>query len=141
MTSVPEDLTSPGVEGGGWFIEAGGLLQVPGQGVQGILVEVGPAVPFEAGEDGLTMLLEGLAETGVGDEAIVVVKVEPTDVAVGPGAQFQDGDDAAEVIEAGGPVGWSECSCLKCDQGLSEGCKRRVSVMRGFRGAPGPGRP
>ena len=54
-------------------------------------------VPAGAGRTGC--VLEGFAEAGAGDEAVGIVQVEPADVAVGPGAQFQDGDDAAEVVE------------------------------------------
>ena len=34
------------------------------------------------------------------DEAQGVVEVDSADLAVGPHAQFQDGDDAAELVEA-----------------------------------------
>ena len=107
----------PGVEGCGGTLEPCGLLQGFGQGVQGLLIENGPAVPFKAGKDGLAVFLQGFAETGAGDQAPGVVEVEPADLAVGSGAQLKDGDDAAEVVESG--VGGSG-SYFQCGDGLSE---------------------
>ena len=45
--------------------------------------------------------MQGFAQARVGQEAAGVVQVEPADLAVGPGAQFQGCDDAAELVEAG----------------------------------------
>ena len=70
-------------------------------GIQGLLAESGPAVPFEAGQDGLAVFLKGFADTRPGDQARGVLEVEPADLAVGSGAQLEDGDYAAEIVEAG----------------------------------------
>jgi len=96
---VLQDLAGPGIEGTGGLFGAGGLLQVPGQGVQGGLVDLGSVLPLEPGQDGLAVLLERFPEACAGCEALGVVEMEPADLAVGAGAQLQDGYDAAEVVE------------------------------------------
>ena len=60
------------------------------------------------------MFLQRFAQAYVVDEAQGVVEVDPPDLAVGPGAQFQDGDDAAEVVETtvGCLVIWGHVSSL-----------------------------
>ena len=118
-TVVLEDLGCPGIEGAGGVFQAGGLLQVPGQGVQGVLVKGGSAFSFQAGQDGLLVFLERFAEPGAGDEAVGVIQVEPADLAVGAGAQLQDGNDAAEMIKVAVRRGWIECPYFHFDGGSS----------------------
>ena len=45
------------------------------------------------------MFFQGFVEAGVRNDPVAVVQVQPPDVAVGSGAQLEDRDNAAQVVE------------------------------------------
>ena len=55
------------------------------------------------------MLLQGFEEAGPGDEAQGVIQTDPSAFSVGTGAQFEDGNDAAEVVGGGCIGGHGKC--------------------------------